>query len=551
MKNVFNTCLLILLTSLFFSCGVQPQDCVVLIDAESLATSDPDSASILLESIKHPNHLNKKQQATFFLLQTEVKDRTEKDISKDDLLKAIDYFKKGKDYNKLAYAYFYQNRIFMSLNQIEQAIVYCCLSKEQAEKIGDLYLLGLIYHDLGSLYKEQFNFKEALDNSKRSLKYFLQIGNRSRAIRLYKTIGDIYLINNQKNDIDSALVYYQKVLEYTKYENNPKDFYNIYLSISLNLCESKLFEDAKVFGERAIILSKDVSENFNNYISLSDIYLKLNCPDSALIFLNKALSSNSNLNFTETYIYKKMQYRIYRMKKSHKLALWNLEDCVEYQDSVFKNTVQQKILEVQSKYEKESIENERNELLIERLYYVIFSLFFALVTPCIIIFFKYKNKKQKFELLKTQQNLNLLVGMLQTQNNNEDKLRQLFAEKLDIVRKIAQMGSTSNLSSNLFIKQYYNVFGHNIAENMDWDKNLYEIFNGLYNNFVYKLKNTYPSLTEKELQLCCLIKANFSKDEICLILSYESNSIKTIRSRICKKMGFDNSDDFTNYIANL
>ena len=547
MKNMFKVCLLVLLVNMY-SCKNKP----TLTNAEHLIASNPDSTLILLESIKHPEYLSRKQHAVYQLLQTKAKDRTCKDISKNNLLESIDYFKREKNHEKTAYAYFYQNRIFEAQNQIEQAIKYCSLSKEYAEEIQDFNLLGLIYHDLGYLYKEQYNFKEALDKSKESLKYFLKVKNNRHIVCMHKKIGDIYLIAKQKDDIDSALIYYQKALEYAAIrEDNQKELCDIYLSISLNLCEANLYEDAKKFGEQAITFTNNLSGKFNNYISLSDVHLKSNDPDSAFIVLNKALSLNENLNLGETYVYKKMLYRINRIKENHELALINLEDCIEYRDSIYKNTMEQNILEIQKKYENENLENERNKLLIERLYFIIFCLFLIFSVPVVVIYFKYKSKKQKLELLKAQQNIKLLAEMIQNQNNNEDQLRQFFVEKLDIVKKIAQMNSRLNQSDNSFIKQYYHIFGYSIAENLDWDSNLYAIFNGLYKNFVDRIKASYPMLTEKELQLCCLIKANFSKDEISLLMSYESDSIKTIRNRISKKLGFGNNDDFTNYIIKL
>ena len=545
-ENVFKACLSVFLISLW-ACHGKLHDYAVLTDAERLIESYPDSTLILLESMRHPEHLKKKQQAVYCLLQTAAKDKTNKDVSDDELLEAIDYFEKEKNYDRAAYACFYQNRIFEAQNQIEQAIKYCCISKKYAEKVQNLYLLGMIHYDLGCLYKERYNFEEALENLKESLTNFLKVDNKKYVIYIYKTIGDIYLITNQKNDNDSALIYYQKAWEYLKHEDEQKDFYDIYLSISLNLCEANLLEDAKKFGKQA----EKIADNTQTNINLSGIYISLNKPDSALFFLNKAHSINKKLDLKEKYVYKKILYRINYIKQDYQTTISNIEDCLTYKDSIHNEIIQKNILEIQKKYEKESLENERNGLLIERLYYIILCLFLTLSICIIVMFFKYQNNKQKLELLKAQQNLKLLTGMIQNQSKNEDQLRQFFIEKLDIVKKITQMNSRQYQNNDLFIKQYYNIFGHNIAENLNWDNNLYAIFNGLYKNFVDRIKDQHPILTEKELQLCCLVKANFSKDEIGLLLSYEPDSIKTIRSRIGKKLGFSNNDNFTNYIINL
>ena len=149
-----------------------------------------------------------------------------------------------------------------------------------------------------------------------------------------------------------------------------------------------------------------------------------------------------------------------------------------------------------------------------------------------------------------QQELLFLEEMLKSKNNKENKLRELLIEKIDIAKKVALMKSNINTNDNEFIKQYHKFFKRNISDTLEWD-NLCPIFNELYNNFALKLKQAFPSLSEKELQHCCLIKANFSSEEIGLFLSYEYNSVRANKVRLRKKMGFENYDDFTEYINNL
>jgi DNA-binding CsgD family transcriptional regulator len=160
-------------------------------------------------------------------------------------------------------------------------------------------------------------------------------------------------------------------------------------------------------------------------------------------------------------------------------------------------------------------------------------------------------RKQKNELLKAKQTVGSLEEMLHIKDFKENKLRELLLEKLDFAKKIAQMSMHPSNSNNYnFIKQFHRVFGYNIDENLNW-ANLYPIINELYNNIVDKLKVSYPTLTDKELQLCCLVRAEFRQDEIAFILSYEYNSIKTIKMRLRMKMKFDNNDDFNQFLINL
>ena len=550
MKKIIPLFFILLVLELLFSCRNKNHYDQILIKAERV-TMLPDSVLILLEDIGDYEKLDEEQFANYLLLQIKARDKTDSDLSSDTLLGfAIDYFVRKKEYEKAANAYFYQNRVLQSQDRKDLAIKYCCLSKEYAEKIQEFNLLGLIYHDLSDLYKEQFNLSEALESSRKGLNFFLKAGNEKYAVYMYKRIGDVFLLSNQKGHIDSALVNYHKALEFAELENDQEEIYHIYQSISLNLCEAMQFEEAKVFIRKAIGIINNLTQNFNNYISLSEVYLGLNEVDSALLYVEKALLEDRELYLSEEYLYKKMLYRIYCAKEDYKSALSNLESCLEYRDLIYKNMASQTILEIQKKHDKESIENEKNELLIERLYIIIVCLLLFFSIPIIITFFRNRNRKQKMELLKARQTIESLEEMIETKNDKENKLREMMIEKLDLVKKVAQIKSFSNQNDSEFIKHYHNIFVRNATETLDWN-NLYPIFNELYNNFAEKIKLVYPTLTEKDLQLCCLIRADFQQDEIGFIMSYGYESVKVIKMRMRKKLGFETNHDFLNFIRNL
>ncbi len=182
------------------------------------------------------------------------------------------------------------------------------------------------------------------------------------------------------------------------------------------------------------------------------------------------------------------------------------------------------------------------------LFFICFSVVFLI--PFIAILIIKKNKKHRPKSLEKHQKLLFLEEMLESKNNTENKLKELLIEKLDITKKVVLMQSYTNINDGEFVKQFYKTFGKNISEILEWDK-LYPIFDELYNNFTSKLKLNFPTLTEKEFQHCCLIRAGFNREEVCLFLSYEYNSIRTSKLRIRKKMGFDTFEDFTEYLNNL
>jgi DNA-binding CsgD family transcriptional regulator len=143
-----------------------------------------------------------------------------------------------------------------------------------------------------------------------------------------------------------------------------------------------------------------------------------------------------------------------------------------------------------------------------------------------------------------------LEEALKKKSDQDNILNELLMEKLNTVRGIIRLNIQSSDSYDKFIKQYNKVFQCSITDILMWE-NLYPLFNKLHDNIGEKLNKFHPTLTEKELQLCCLIRAKFRQDEIAHILSYEYNSIKTIKMRLRMKLGFESNDSFIQFLHSL
>ena len=128
-----------------------------------------------------------------------------------------------------------------------------------------------------------------------------------------------------------------------------------------------------------------------------------------------------------------------------------------------------------------------------------------------------------------------------------EQLRNFLMDKLDIARKVAQMNVVSSNNTKEFMIQFQKVFGKNM---MDWE-NIYPVINDLYDGFVDKIKRIYPDLSNKDLQLCCFVRAGFRSDEQAVLLGYTQNSIRVKRTQLVKKMKFDNAEAFHSYLMKV
>ncbi|AZQ62718.1 hypothetical protein EI427_10855 [Flammeovirga pectinis] len=81
-----------------------------------------------------------------------------------------------------------------------------------------------------------------------------------------------------------------------------------------------------------------------------------------------------------------------------------------------------------------------------------------------------------------------------------------------------------------------------------WDKFEHQ-FNKSHNNFLEKLKDTYPDLSKRELRLCAYLKMDLGNQEIATLMNVSLRTLETSRYRIRKKVGLENRKSLTKMIT--
>jgi DNA-binding NarL/FixJ family response regulator len=73
--------------------------------------------------------------------------------------------------------------------------------------------------------------------------------------------------------------------------------------------------------------------------------------------------------------------------------------------------------------------------------------------------------------------------------------------------------------------------------------------NQLHNNFISKLQEAHPNLTQGDLKLASLIQINLSNKEISTNLSIETGSVEKKKSRLRKKLTLDANAKIEDYLS--
>jgi deoxyadenosine/deoxycytidine kinase len=110
--------------------------------------------------------------------------------------------------------------------------------------------------------------------------------------------------------------------------------------------------------------------------------------------------------------------------------------------------------------------------------------------------------------------------------------------------------------SKLPIEEQQSAFSaliHKIQKNKQGsEQKEFEIkFKKTHENFYKKMKEAYPQLTKKDLDLCAFLNLNMSTKEIAALTNQSTRAIEVSRSRLRKKMDISGGINLSEFIRNI
>jgi hypothetical protein len=125
-------------------------------------------------------------------------------------------------------------------------------------------------------------------------------------------------------------------------------------------------------------------------------------------------------------------------------------------------------------------------------------------------------------------------------------------QQLGIIKTIA--GTPTEANQHL-LSRLMALNEDTAAALIDW-QSIYQtidlVYDGFYSRLVEKYGGnatqetadaTHPVLNEKELQLCCLLRADFSTKEINMLTRQSLQTIYQRKTQVRQKLGLDEGDD--------
>ncbi|WP_300702370.1 tetratricopeptide repeat protein [Bacteroides sp.] len=565
MKAAFQISLYVIFLSICVcSCQHKPYPRSMQI-ADSIVDTAPDSAVALLAQLKDSILSEPKSTCMYYkLLSIKAKDKAYIPHTSDSLiLQVIHYYEQREDHKHLPEAYYYAGRTYRDLGDAPQALDYFQKAVDKIGKGNDYKLYSRMYSQMGTLYMYQDMYEEALKASKKANYYDILARDSTAIIFNLRNIG---LSFTGINNADSALFYYSKAHEQAKLIGNQDLMDMLKIDLASLYKQLKRYDSAKIELQQLFNPGKKIRQS-TIYTIYADLLYQMQNLDSASYYYNQLLEIGT------VYAKKVAHWKLAKISQSHnnnRMLMEHIQKYMDYTDSIQKKTDTETIYKMQSLYNYQLREKENSKLRIhnaQQQLYITYTIFGVIIVIAFItIYIQYSSRKKhqlneqlnKLKKIQEEQYLKstkfIEANKIQMQKL-EDKLQNSTIENSTLLallqiqkEQIMQMNCKIETDrkeqeiAEIAFKQssIYNRFHKAINDakikltSEDWNALQSQIDN-CYKDFTTRLRALYP-ISEIELQICLLLKANITTTGIAQLTGRSKSAIVSARKKLYEKI---------------
>lgn len=452
-------------------------------------------------------------------------------------------------------------KIHQSKGDYNSAMEYYLLSIDYYNKNGKYLQLSTLYNNLASINIELSIYDEAEDLLYRAIETAEMANSETSLLNAYINMALVY---RNTGDVELAKTYLLKSRQLAKKTGGLIELAKNHTNTGNLFVQLNEYETAKLHFDSALKLSYENGFNYGiflNKLNLGFAYNYLKQIDSALYYLDEG---NAMKEFSSAPLMKlsiqAAYYRTYITAGDYEKAVPILEEMYELNDSLKIAEKDQRVLELQLKYEDAVSEAAILELETELLsrkseirYYIIIALVFASIAGMTFTFFTirrrknlFKQKQAELELKNTRIELDFkkreLVSNAMVMSGLREKAQKADANLVNLLKD-------SNEDTKPLISEIRKEI-KSIGSKTSW-KEFESRFQEVYPEFTNKLLEKHPDLSPNETRLCSLLRLSLSSKEISALTNRSVRTIENTRFLIRKKLNLNSEDNLIHYLLNI
>ncbi len=360
--------------------------------------------------------------------------------------KAYDEFIRLEDFTQIGDCALKMGNLYYDMANYSEAYFFYMQSLNASERENDRLGMAKMENNLGNVSHDMGRLGDAEKHYLRAYNLYHEVG---RSTEEYGALGNIGLIFFERELYDSALFYFQGVMN----QLNPD---SITSSVEYSILAGVYNNTALTYdelGERQLsmdyfrkALDLALKENDQNtvgtvYVNLGSLYGEMGNEESALYYLHRALriAQQRKYRSLELEVYEELA-RLHAKPGSYASAYnWQLRYDTLYKE-LFNEDQSEKIMQLRSRYEQEISEKEiqqlQSESQVQRMLNKLFIIFIVIIVAlAIIIALNLRSKKRTNQML-AERNLQI-SNAIQKLSESENELQKLNRSKDRIFSVVA------------------------------------------------------------------------------------------------------------------
>lgn len=507
-----------------------------------------DSAEYILDKISDSN-LSDRQLADYWRIRTKTHILKGQATAEDSMIiYSLQYYKKNNMQEELKESYKLAINHFSWKNDSANRNYYLDEALQYASQDQDSLFASIIYRTAANDYYNVGNFDSACQYYVKSAKY-----NPTYSSHFYMTALS-YSRQDNTTSSDTASSWMNKAIALAKNQDDTLKllhYYRNYADIQIRFKEyDKAIENIKNMEK----YQEKGTFSVVPYM-IATIFFQKHELDSAQFYLNKMKEQNFVGDDNKSFAFTKKGVDMFQSIIDYtKGGTLDLGVIGQYTDSLQFDQDKKRIKSEEQVAAKEKLKEQNLELIIKKQHtqLVLLAVLFVLVVGGGFVYLYIKKKKEKlFQMEEKMDSLQELLADvsddLRSGRENSAFVKKTLLRHLGIIRLTASNPTERNKE---MLHRMAEITNDKIPVDslVIWNE-LYTLIDSLYDNFYTKMKNKYEEvLSEKELQLCCLLCADFTTKEISAISRQGFRTIYQRKSTLRDKLKMNQAEDIVNFI---